>query len=170
MQNDYLYYLSHHGIEGQKWGKQNGPPYPLNPEKDYSAAEKKANKISKRIDKTESKVEKANIKSDKLKAKAERYRVKRDNNIYGLLGSERKASKFDYKYKKTMAKANKTQYRSTKSMAKTIKYVDKMVKNLDESGTDITISSSDKARVDQFVKELESRRKVKDLAYEISSY
>lgn len=24
-----LNYLSHHGIQGQKWGKQNGPPYPL---------------------------------------------------------------------------------------------------------------------------------------------
>ena len=22
-------YLSHHGIKGQKWGKKNGPPYPL---------------------------------------------------------------------------------------------------------------------------------------------
>lgn len=35
-------YLAHHGIEGQKWGKRNGPPYPLDPE-DHSAAEKKAN-------------------------------------------------------------------------------------------------------------------------------
>lgn len=24
------YYLVHHGIEGQKWGIRNGPPYPLN--------------------------------------------------------------------------------------------------------------------------------------------
>lgn len=23
-------YLFHHGIKGQKWGVQNGPPYPLN--------------------------------------------------------------------------------------------------------------------------------------------
>lgn len=36
-------YLMHHGIEGQKWGVQNGPPYPLNPVKDYSTKEKKAN-------------------------------------------------------------------------------------------------------------------------------
>lgn len=48
-------YLMHHGIKGQKWGVENGPPYPLNPSKDYSVAEKKANKIvskvKKRIDK-----------------------------------------------------------------------------------------------------------------------
>lgn len=33
--------LKHHGILGQKWGKKNGPPYPLSPEK-HSASEKKA--------------------------------------------------------------------------------------------------------------------------------
>ena len=25
-----IMYLSHHGIEGQRWGVRNGPPYPLN--------------------------------------------------------------------------------------------------------------------------------------------
>lgn len=34
-------YLSHHGILGQKWGKKNGPPYPLG-SGDHSASEKKA--------------------------------------------------------------------------------------------------------------------------------
>lgn len=34
-------YLQHHGILGQKWGKQNGPPYPLDAE-DHSASERKA--------------------------------------------------------------------------------------------------------------------------------
>ena len=33
--------LSHHGILGQKWGKKNGPPYPLG-SSDHSASEKKA--------------------------------------------------------------------------------------------------------------------------------
>lgn len=27
--NDYRFYLTHHGIPGQKWGVKNGPPYPL---------------------------------------------------------------------------------------------------------------------------------------------
>ena len=33
--------LYHHGILGQKWGRKNGPPYPLGTS-DHSAAEKKA--------------------------------------------------------------------------------------------------------------------------------
>ena len=33
--------LYHHGILGQRWGKKNGPPYPLG-SSDHSASEKKA--------------------------------------------------------------------------------------------------------------------------------
>lgn len=34
-------YLKHHGILGMKWGKKNGPPYPLGAS-DHSTSEKKA--------------------------------------------------------------------------------------------------------------------------------
>ena len=33
--------LAHHGILGQRWGKRNGPPYPLDPQS-HSPSEKKA--------------------------------------------------------------------------------------------------------------------------------
>ena len=32
--------LIHHGIEGQKWGQRNGPPYPLDGSKKSSAERK----------------------------------------------------------------------------------------------------------------------------------
>lgn len=40
MDDLYKNYLEHHGILNQKWGKRNGPPYPLNRES-HSSAEKK---------------------------------------------------------------------------------------------------------------------------------
>ena len=42
MRNDFeSTYLAHHGILGMRWGKKNGPPYPLGAE-DHSTSEKKA--------------------------------------------------------------------------------------------------------------------------------
>ena len=40
--NDYRDYLAHHGILGQRWGKRNGPPYPLGVG-DHSEVEKQFN-------------------------------------------------------------------------------------------------------------------------------
>ena len=40
-------YLSHHGILGQKWGKKNGPPYPLSSDQ-HSMAEKASMIVSKK--------------------------------------------------------------------------------------------------------------------------
>lgn len=42
----YSDYLIHYGIKNQKWGKKNGPPYPLSDDQ-RSAAEKKANPLSR---------------------------------------------------------------------------------------------------------------------------
>jgi hypothetical protein len=44
----YESYLTHYGIEGQKWGVKNGPPYPLRASS-MSAAEKKEAKRQKNI-------------------------------------------------------------------------------------------------------------------------
>lgn len=45
-------YIAHHGISGQKWGKKNGPPYPLK-ESQKSFKEKKRTSTSGKINKDE---------------------------------------------------------------------------------------------------------------------
>lgn len=61
-------YLAHHGILGQKWGKRNGPPYPLSAS-DHSASEKKAG-WRKSLDK-----EKKEVKEVKAKWGIEKERL-----------------------------------------------------------------------------------------------
>lgn len=75
--NDYRNYeLYHHGIQGQKWGKKQGPPYPLDPE-DHSASEQKAGwRQSLKAD------TKDRIKSAKIAAKEERKIDKLENKSY----------------------------------------------------------------------------------------
>ena len=41
----YEEYLAHHGIEGMRWGKRNGPPYPLNASQ-MTPREKAKNEVS----------------------------------------------------------------------------------------------------------------------------
>ena len=86
--NDYRDYLAHHGILGMRWGKRNGPPYPLGAS-DHSASEKKAgwrkslgssggSESSKRELKNRKRVEKAKAKEA---AKKERDKVKKEKKI-----------------------------------------------------------------------------------------
>lgn len=64
--------LCHHGILGQKWGKRNGPPYPLGSSK-HSAAERKAGwRKSLSNNKNESKTLTSNGKKEYNKNKDEK--------------------------------------------------------------------------------------------------
>lgn len=55
-------YLAHHGILGQKWGDQNGPPYPLS-RSAYSAAERRLNRKDMRY-----------VKRNERKARIQAYK------------------------------------------------------------------------------------------------
>lgn len=106
-------YLMHHGIAGMRWGKRNGPPYPLSAGA-HSASEKKAGwqkslekghagsatRELNRLDKKKATLRydenTASIKGNKFKKKAEKAESK---------GNYKKADKLNAKYEKQKSKA-----------------------------------------------------------------
>lgn len=69
--NPYSAELCHHGILGQRWGKRNGPPYPLDAG-DHSASEKKAG-WRKSV---------KSMSDDELRQKINRKRMENDYKYY----------------------------------------------------------------------------------------
>lgn len=69
-------YLAHHGILGQKWGKKNGPPYPLDYKK-LSPAEKQQAKADaiRRGDLDEVQLNRNEFSDDEVRAAIARFRL-----------------------------------------------------------------------------------------------
>lgn len=84
--------LYHHGIEGQKWGVENGPPYPLDPE-DHSAAEKRAmareeRRAEKRKKKNQKYIDIANKRLNKRQDYIdEKYNIDNLSSKLGTMGN-----------------------------------------------------------------------------------
>lgn len=126
--------ITHHGILGQKWGKRQGPPYPLDGS-DHSAAEQKAG-WKKSLDK---KANRLSSRMDRKISKAEKYHNK--------ISSRREAnrSKIESKYDKKISKIDKD-----------IRGFDPIKNGLkDKNGRDILT----KEDVTNSIKELESKKK-----------
>lgn len=65
--------LYHHGILGQKWGKKNGPPYPLDAQgKAAVAKQRKQSNAQKRLE------EVRNMSDAELKAATQRLRAEKE--------------------------------------------------------------------------------------------
>lgn len=117
-------YLIHHGIAGQKWGVENGPPYPLSPQ-DHSAREKRlAAKTLNKADKDLS------IKEHKAKISA--GNVNRLQNKYDKI-SDKKSNKA-IKLKDKLKATNKQADSDIKEFRKSEKEVKALVKDYLKQG------------------------------------
>lgn len=96
--------LHHHGILGQKWGKKNGPPYPIN-SSNHSASEKKAGWKKSLNDSRKVKNKKQNksvIKSNKTNSGNSFIKEMDDNELQKRL----KRIQMERLYKEELKKAN----------------------------------------------------------------
>lgn len=112
---DYSYYLAHHEIQGQKWGKKNGPPYPLAPSA-HSQAEKRLRLVNDgQLDSWKDEQSyKTNKRYDK---RINRLEKKINKSTHDLMETSRKPNASDKAVAKKQAKIQKLVEKSIKTEA-----------------------------------------------------
>lgn len=152
-------YLSHHGILGQKWGKQNGPPYPLSSSA-HSSSEKKAG-WRKSLDNDGQTLSKRQLKKN-IKAKKEDvdYAQRSLNQAEAQLKGDRLFVSMTKKKLKKLEAKGKTD-KSYEEARKKIydDYWDKQIRMDDEGGSGRAIDNrinelaKKNPRIDKIIKE-----------------
>lgn len=158
--------LYHHGVKGQKWGVENGPPYPLSDEVSTGKRLKKIEKLEKKSElnrgymkkhedyydnKTKKENEKVDKKADK---KIEKINKKREFkkevnethnymqlhlNDNGYKYAKEDALKAEIKMKKLLAKENGGKYRYKDMTDEEKEYYRKSVEKKIETATWLTL-------------------------------
>lgn len=77
-------YLIHHGVEGQKWGVQNGPPYPLDKPKYTHKEKKELNKLVKKEKKRRKNANKYKILMDDKEIDSRVKRLENEKKMKSL--------------------------------------------------------------------------------------
>ena len=186
--NDYRdYYLAHHGILGMKWGKKNGPPYPLGAS-DHSASEKKAGwrqSLASHVEGVKNRIthkyNKARIKKltgminetqDEIKGynKTLTQRQKEGNYLHNketdrLRGERDNLNETERGLRDSLAKKVQTQYAKDKpdlvdsKTGKTVKWDKAFGKDFSE------LSDKDKAALNGLIRGEDGKYKFKDSVY-----
>lgn len=139
--------LYHHGILGQKWGQQNGPPYPLS-DSDHSSREKRAEKNPGAYKRELNKLDRSAVKSRRTiqdveyKNKVYDARInKAANRIFGRNKVERLERSKEKYNEKNAEKLKKAEDRNNEIQ----KHIDSVIKDAEKAG--YTVSSKDIRRV-----------------------
>lgn len=138
--NDLVYdstdYLSHHGIQGQKWGKKNGPPYPLG-SSDHSAAEKKAG-WRKSLDNDGRSVSKRQLKKN-IKAKKEDvdYAQRSLNQAEAQLKGDRLVAKMSKRKLKKLEAKGKADESKNKRIAEERQFLEDIKRYIQKDKGDV---------------------------------